>query len=144
MLISSRFSMRYTLERHSPQRKSATPWRSSLTCRRGAYKYGIKNQMLTKSNCMLTESDRFQNKRQSMRQTNRQSTNTSNLPQQSFSVAATAGSSQSSSRGLGTTNPSVETAYITSSQDHLRAHHSSSPHRRDDVLDPRKWSSRGF
>lgn len=106
----------------------------------------VSNYILIESNCIFTRNiDRFQNKRQSMRQTNRQSTNPSNLPQQSFAAASTAGASHSSSRALNPVNPqAAESSYIASTQDHVRAHHSSSPHRRDEVLDPRKWSSRGF
>ncbi|KAF9454002.1 homeobox-domain-containing protein [Macrolepiota fuliginosa MF-IS2] len=89
----------------------------------------------------------FQNKRQSMRQTNRQSTNTNTLSQQSFAMTSP-GASHSSSRGLGSVGPAAEPSYIATSQDHARGHQSSSPHRRlqtqDEAMDPRKWSSRGF
>lgn len=82
-----------------------------------------------------------------MRQTNRQSTNANNLSQQSFTMTSP-GTSHSSSRGLGSIGPTAEPSYIAASQDHARAHHSSSPHRRlqtqDEAMDPRKWPSRGF
>ncbi|KAF5351799.1 hypothetical protein D9756_007532 [Leucocoprinus leucothites] len=87
----------------------------------------------------------FQNKRQSMRQTNRQSTTASSHSQAPYSITSP-GTSHGSSRGLGSVGPTTEPPYISSSQDQTRSHQSS-PHRRpgqDDSMGPPKWSSRGF
>ncbi|KAJ3561833.1 hypothetical protein NP233_g9954 [Leucocoprinus birnbaumii] len=87
----------------------------------------------------------FQNKRQSMRQTNRQSATASSHSQAPYSMTSP-GTSHGSSRGLGSVGPTSEPAYMASSPDQARTHQSSSPHRRlpgqDDSMGPPKWSQR--
>lgn len=152
MPISSRSSMRSMLEPPSPRRRNAITWPSSSTCHLGASRYGSHPSQKIFNRLQLLMHDfflyRFQNKRQSMRQTNRQSTNSSSLSQQSYAMTSS-GASHSSSRGLGPVGPTTDSSYISASQDHARTHQSSSPQRRlqtaqEDAMDPRKWSSRGF
>lgn len=88
----------------------------------------------------------FQNKRQSMRQTNRQSTTASSHCQAPYS--GTPPATTHASRGLGPIGSPSDPTYITPSQDQARSHQSSSPHHhlpgQDDSMGPSKWPSRGF
>ncbi|KAF8894074.1 hypothetical protein BD779DRAFT_974736 [Infundibulicybe gibba] len=94
----------------------------------------------------------FQNKRQSMRQTNRQSSTVSSNSQQSFAMSSTQdpilddmGHTSGGGYGPGPI-PMTENSYMPRSQETPRPQQPSSSHRRirsqEDVADPRKW--RGY
>lgn len=133
--------MRRTLVQLSHQRKSVLHSRSCWTCRRGAFrsgKFSLVADFLCSSDSPF-QIFRFQNKRQSMRQTNRQGSNVTSGSHQPFSMS-------DHMDDLETISPS---GYESSSMGPPRPSSSQSPssHRRarsqEEVADPRKWP-RGY
>ena len=159
MLHSSKSSTRLIIEPPSHLRRNVSLWQKCWTCQLEAYRFGDHFWSLTLYDSYLWCQTRFQNKRQSMRQTNRQSSSVGTSSHQPFSMTGTVDPMaddlipHSSSAYDASSGSLAESLYLTGSSQDVAArshtshshsqhhHHSSHRHHRDqEVVDLRKWS----